>query len=539
MTEARQMLEMGGSGTVADSSYAGACISKWGRLLESKDASDPVQRPYIKKVTAILLENEMTHLKTLQEDTLTNNTGYFTKYIFPILRRVWPNLIANQIVSVQPMNSPVGGVFYYEKKYSNRKGSKVGVNPITNTPLDMNYQGKLKAGDNMMQNLGRYYSSEFVDYDVTCEDTGTASTTLSNASANSRITEWSPIRDNGVAGQRAFTVKAFYRMADPDDSGALIDVIATMNDSGNLIDNTANANTVGTFNIGNGQWTITPKGSAGTVSGAAFANNTVVYFQYYVDWEKVYSTGGAEIPSVELDMHLSTIQAESRKLKARWSVEAVDDMRALHGKDVETEIVGSFANEVLLEVDRGILDELIVGALHSTSYTYNSSIPGEMESIRELLTKISAMSARIHKTTQRAPANFIVAAPAVISLLDQLSTHGDYASVEQNVKSASYGPVMADYGISRVGTLLNKWAVYADPFMEETKILVGLKGKSFYDAGFVYAPYVPLEVTPTFLDPEDQSFRKGVRTRYATKMLRAEYYGIINVAGLPSVTTIG
>jgi hypothetical protein len=191
----------------------------------------------------------------------------------------------------------------------------------------------------------------------------------------------------------------------------------------------------------------------------------------------------------------------------------------------------------MLEIDRGIIADLLAGAVHSAAYTYSATVPGEVESIRQLITQVSAVSAKIHQTSGRAPANFMVVGPAVGSLLDQLSTHGDFASIEGNIKSPSYGPVTADYGIVRIGTLLRKWAVYMDPYIDETKILIGLKGKNFLDAGYVYAPYVPLQVTPTFLDPDDQTFRKGVRTRYATKMLRPEYYGVVNVSGLPTVTS--
>lgn len=533
-SEARQILEQAGPRSLHDAGYANACIKKWAKLLEKTDNTDPIQLPYIKKVTAVLLENQMDHLKSLNEDTLSTNTGYFTKYVFPILRRVWPNLIANQIVSVQPMPSPVSGIFYYEKKYTDEKGSKVTPNGLTGVPTDMSYSGKLNAGDGMQPNFARYYSSEFIDYDAVCTNTGVATATLNQGSANCDTAEWSPIRDNGTLGQRTFTVKAFYRILDADDGGAPLEVVATMNNAGHFIDD-ANSNDVGTFSITNGNWAITPKGSAGAASN--FASNTVVYLQYYVNWELVYQTSGAKIPSVSLDISLHTVQAESRKLKARWTVEAVDDMRALHGMEVETEIVSTFSNEVMLEVDREIIDDLIQGAQHTATYTYSATIPGEIETIRNLLTKISAMSARIHKTSGRAPANFIVCGPAVQSLLDQLSTHGDYAAIEQNIQPTAYGPLTADYGISRVGTLLRKWAVYVDPFMDETKVLVGLKGRNFLDAGYVYAPYVPLQVTPTFMDPDDFTFRKGVRTRYATKMLRAEYYGVITVSGLPTVVT--
>lgn len=534
--EARELLEKSGKHTVHDPYYANACIEKWKPLLESTGDSDPIQFPYVKRVTAVLLENQMEHMKVLQEDTLSTNTGYFTKYVFPVLRRVWPNLIANQIVSVQPMTSPVGGVFYYEKKYTDRKGTMMPPVGPTGTPTDMSYDGELAAGSNMQQNFGKYYSSEFVDYDAVCTDTGTTTTTaLTQASANSRTTEWSPIRDNATVGQRTFTVKAYYRMLDADNASADTAVIATMDASGDLIDNTANTNNVGTFDITNGEWSINAAGSGGTNS--QFTDNTVIYFQYFVNWELVYATTGAKIPSVNLDIALHTVQAEPRKLKAKWTQEAVEDMRALHGMEVETEIVSTFANEVMLEVDREIVGDLVNGAQHSASYAYSSTTPGEVESIRELLTVIGSVSARIHKTSGRAPANFIVVGPAVSALLDQLSTHGDYASAEQNVQPASYGPMTANYGISRVGTLLRKWTVYLDPYMDETKILVGLKGNSFLDAGYVYAPYVPLQMTPTFMNPDDFTNTKGVWTRYATRMLRQEYYGVITCSGLPTVTT--
>lgn len=536
-TEARSLLEQSGPKTIHDNSYASGCVNKWDTLLKGI----PVQHDngYTKKATAILLENEMEHIKSFHEDTLSTNAGSFTKFIFPILRRVFPNLIANQLVSVQPMTAPVGGIFYYEKKYDGRKGSKLPQSAITNNPTDMAYEGALAAGDNINQNFAKYYSSEFIDYDDVCTDTGTATSgALTQGSANCDTPEWSPIRAPATDGQRTFYVKVYYRMLDADAASAPTEVIATLDQTGatnNLVDNTANTNTVGTFDVTTGNWSVNAAGTAGTNS--PFANNTVIYIQYFVNWELVGYTAGASIPSISLDMALHTVKAESRKLKARWTVEAVDDLRALHGMDAEAELVSTFSNEVMLEVDREIIGDLINGAGHSISYTYSATTPGELESIRQLITQISAVSAEIHRTSGRAPANFLVVPPGIGGLLDQLSSHGDYASIEQNIQSTSYGPVTANYGIARIGTLLRKYAVYQDPYMPATQILVGLKGNSFIDGGYVYAPYVPLQVTPTFLDPDDFTFRKGVRTRYATKMLRPEYYGVINVSGLPSVTT--
>jgi hypothetical protein len=533
MNEARQLMEALGPKSIHDNDYASGCIRKWEPLLEGIPTEH--DEGWTKKTTAMLLENEMEHIKNFNEDTLSTNAGSFIKYVFPILRRVFPNLIANQLVSVQPMPSPVSGIAYYEKKYDDRKGTKIPQGSISNNPTDQSYDGELGAGDNINQNFAKYYSSEFVDYDVVCTDTGTGTSgALNQASTDCRIPNWSPIRAPGTSGQRTFYVKAYYRMLDADAASADTPVVATVDGSGNFIDD-ANSNNVGTFAVATGNWSINAAGTGGTNS--PFTDNTVIYFQYFVNWELVGYTSGAEIPSIGLDVAIQEVRAESRKLKARWTVEAVDDLRALYGLDAETQLVSTFANEVMLEVDREIITDLINGAAHSIAYTYSPTVPGEIESIRQLITQVGAISAEIHRTSGRAPANFMVVPPGIGGLLDQLSTHGDFASIEQNIQSPSYGPVKSNFGICRIGTLLRKYAVYQDPYMTSTQILIGLKGNNFLDAGYVYAPYVPLQVTPTFMDPADFTFRKGVRTRYATKMLRSEYYGVINVSGLPSVTT--
>ncbi|MFA4971368.1 MAG: hypothetical protein WC683_02060 [bacterium] len=540
MTEAREILEQGnkGKGTIFDESYSAACEQRWAKMLSPRSPQDPINHRYIRRCTAMLLENQMGHVKELQEDTLSTNAGAFTKYAFPVLRRVFPNLIANQLVSVQPMTSPVGGIFYYEKKYDDRKGTKIPQLGITNQPYNQNYGGQLGAGDNINENFARYYSSEYVDYDVVCTQTGGGAGPLTNVSANCRLPAWSPMRAPGVDAQRTFSVVAYYRTRDNATTGWL-DIVATLDPTGvtnNLVDQYGT--TVGTLVVGTGAWSISAFDETGVAS--IFQNNTVIYLQYYVNWEQVGSTNGAEVPSIGLDIALYTVKAESRKLKAHWSVEAADDMRALHGIDAETELVSTFANEVLLEVDREIVDALVTGARFAATYTYayTAGTAGEIETIRNLITKISAVGAEIHRASGRSPANFIVVPPGVGALLDQLSTHGDFASIEQNVQSPSYGPLTSDFGIARVGTLLRRYAVYQDPYMAANKVLVGLKGNSYLDAGYVYAPYVPLQITPSFLDPADFRVRKGVRTRYASRMLRPEYYGVITCAGLPTVTTV-
>lgn len=532
-SQARQLLEQ--RNPKLEESYTNACVNKWQKLLRAVDAKDPIQQPYVRKVTAILLENQMSHMRSLQEDTTSSNAGYFTKQIFPILRRVFPNLIANQLVSVQPMTAPFGGVFFYEKRYDDRKGSKVTQAGVTGLPTAMAYTGALASNDNMVQNFAKNYSSEYNDYDAVCTNTGTTPSTLTNLLTNCRTTEFGPIRDNGTLGQRTFSTKLYYAMRDADAANATVQVIATMNASGRLIDNTVMLNDVGSFDIASGAWSITPKGTAGTAS--TFVSNTVVYAQYYTNSELIYQTAGASIPSISLHLTMQEIKAEKRALKAQWSAEAMEDLRSQHGIEAEQELVGTFSNEVMLETDRDILGQLVAGAAHTASWSYSATVPGELENIRSLTTMISAVSARIHKTSMRLPANFIVCGPAVLGLFEQMSTNGDYASMVQDVVPASYGPTSSDYGICRTGTLLKRLSVYVDPFMDETKILVGLKGNGWSDAGFAYCPYIPIEVTPSFFDPDTLTVKKGMWTRYASKMLRPEYYGVITVSGLPGVVT--
>lgn len=530
-TEARELLEQMGKGSIVDEDYTNQCVSKWGPLLKGIETT--TDNGWKLRTTAVLLENEAKHMT---EDTLSTNATSFTKNVFPVLRRIYPSLIANELVSIQPMPGPTHGVAYYEKEYESRKGAKIPQGGISNNPTDMNYDGKVSENDTMVQNFATNYTDEFIDYDDLCTDTGTStSSALTQGSSNCRIPNWSPIRANGTAGQRTFYVKVYYRMLDADAASADTDVVATMSDAGNLVDDTANTNTVGTFDTTTGNWSVNAAGSGGTDS--PFTNNTVIYAQYFVNWELVGQTAGASMPSIAHRITLSSIQAKKRAFKARWTPESVEDMKALYGVNIESDLVAAFAQEIRSEIDQEIIQNLIALARYSTTFTYSATVPGEIESIRSLMTKVGAMAAQIHKGSGRFPANFMVVSPDVGSLLDQLSTHGDYASIEQTIKSPSYDNSMADYGVMRIGTLKNKYRVYQNPFQNAGQILVGLKGRSWFDAGYVHAPYIPLDLTPAFYSPDDQTIAQGARSRYANKMLRPEYYGVITVTGLPTITS--
>jgi hypothetical protein len=527
--EARNILTENGGKTISDKSYVSQLSRKWGQLLEGTDG---VRNPYTKGVAAILLENQATYMKNLSEDALSTNVGSFTKYIFPVLRRVFPNLIANQITSVQPLSAPVGAVFTWDYKYEGRKGAKIPANGIVDYPYSQGYDGELSAGDALIRNFAKNYASEYVDYDVLCTDTGAATGTLNQGAGNCRIPAWKPIRTPGTSGQRTFSVKIYYRTVEAGSENK----VATLDQTGGsttLTDNHGNA--VGTFIASTGAWALTPKTAGG--AGCNFSANHVVYAQYYVNWELVNTTSGAAVPGISMDMAMSTVTAEPYKLRASWSQEAMDDLRALHGLNMEAELVAGLSNEIALEIDRKVITDLVAGAAHQATYSYSPTVPGEIESIRALLTQIDAVAAKIHKTTLRAPANFIVASPAVVSLLGQLTSHHDFDNGASQIVPPSYGPLTSDYGIQMVGTMMRKFTVYQDPFLDDNKVLVGLRGSNFLDAGYVFAPYIPLQVTPTWQDPHTFTFKKGFASRFATKLLRPEYYGVVTVSGLPSVTS--
>jgi hypothetical protein len=354
----------------------------------------------------------------------------------------------------------------------------------------------------------------------------------------------------------------------------------TDNGSGSLVatqvTNGADLNSVaGTIDYTTGEWTI-------DISGFNAANkpnpNSAITATYYYVSEKVAQTSNpnlsstsydtstygqnVKIPEVNIDIALTTVTAITRKLKARWSSEAVDDLRAFHGLNAETELVAGIANEISLELDREIIQDLVNGAKFGAAYNFttmvggiapagNTFISGDLGVIRGLMSVIDSVSAQIHKASLRAPANFIVVSPEVGAILNQLASSGEYRAMISQEVDPSYGPMNSNFGVQRIGTLMNRYAVYQDPFLGGPSsgllpggaavtgkpLLIGLKGNSFLDAGYVYAPYIPLQVTPTFLDPDDFTFRKGLQTRYAKKMLRSEYYGIVDVVGFPTVAS--
>lgn len=490
--QARQMMLSESRRSIADKGYVQALIGKWGELLEG------IRVPYTRGVTAMLMENESQWLMGLEEETKTINVGSFTKFIFPVLRRVFPNLIANEIVSVQPMTAPVGAVFFFDYKYGSTKGST-------------------QAGAIFPRDFDRDYSSEFVRDERLA--TGDGTNFGGGGAKMTAVLSWTPVRP--LNSSLGFSAK----LLEVDSTGA---TVQEMTDDGT---GGFTGGSTGAINYG-----------SGALTNIAFTNvpatGNAIVARYFYDGEL-----NTKIPQVNLDISKQPIEAIPRRLKALWSSEAAEDLRAFHGLDAETELVSGIAQEIALEIDREIINDLFVTSATGRTDTFSLTPPAgisEIDHLRSMITTISKISNFIHKDTLRAPANFLVTSPEISARIAQLTTHGDFRPLWVSGGASPYGPAdmprpltqHGQFGIYKVGTLMNRWVVYEDPFFESDKMLVGLKGASFLDAGYVWAPYVPLQVTPTFLDPADFSFRKGLRTRYGKKVLRSEYYGRITFTGL-------
>lgn len=491
--EARQMMLSESRRSIADKGFVKSLIGKWGELL------DGIENPYTRGVTAMLMENESQWLQSLEEETKTINVGSFTKFIFPVLRRVFPNLIANEIVSVQPMTAPVGAVFFFDYKYGSNKGT-------------------VTAGDIFPRDFNRDYSSELVTQERI--GTGNGSDFGGAGAALTAVLAWTPVRPLN-------TSLGFSVVIEERDSTSAVQQTATDDGSGGF----TGAVAAGTINYGSGAVT-------GFKFTAAPATGNSIVATYYYDGEL-----NTKIPQVNLDISKSPIEAVPRRLKALWSSEAAEDLRAFHGLDAETELVSGIAQEIALEIDREIINDLWVTSASGRTDTFSLTPPAgvsEIDHLRSMITTISKVSNLIHKDTLRAPANFLVTSPEISARIAQLTTHGDFRPLWVSGGASPYGPAdmprpltqHGQFGIYKVGTLMNKWVVYEDPFFQDDGMLVGLKGASFLDAGYVWAPYIPLQVTPTFLDPADFSFRKGLRTRYGKKVLRSQYYGRVTYTGL-------
>jgi hypothetical protein len=249
------------------------------------------------------------------------------------------------------------------------------------------------------------------------------------------------------------------------------------------------------------------------------------------------------IPEIDIKVDSVSVTAITKKLKAKWTPELQQDINAYHNLDAEVELTSILSEQIALEIDQEILEDLVKGAKAGTYYwsrkpgkfvnrtggqsTNQDLFPDFTGTVSEwyetLLETVNDVSAQIHRKTLRGGANFLVCGPEVANVLE--FTSGFRADTTADETRGSAGAV-------RVGQLSKKWDIYVDPYFVRNVILVGRKGNSFLESGYVYAPYVPLQVTPTIFGPDDFVPRKGVMTRYGKKMVRPDMYGLVIVEDL-------
>ena len=416
--------------------------------------------------TAILLENQFNFLNNeMNEVTKILQIGNFDKFAFPIIRAVYPNLIANEIVSVQPMAGPVSLIFYLDYLYGSAKGG---------------------------------ISSGASAFDA--RTGGTGNETYSGDAVNE---ETLAIVTNDIADTFNYI---------PVRPGTITITAVTANGTNVVVDDG-----VGGFASGStsNPDTITSGSivySTGVVALDLSANITSATVTYRYDSEAVDN-----VPQIDLQLTSAPVMALVRKLRARWSLEAAQNLNALHGLDAEAELVGIMAEVIKQELDREIINDLdnFAGA---GSVTWDKTVPAGISYTEHKLSIVDAMISlnnKVYSATKRAQTNWVVAGIAVCDVVESLPTF---------VAAPGSQGTQSNSGVVKIGTLNNRWTVYKDPFLTTTKWVQGFKGNSFLDTGYVYAPYIPLYTTPTII-LDDFIGRKGIGTQYGKKTVNSLFYG--------------
>jgi hypothetical protein len=444
---------------------------------------------YVRSATAVLLENQ----RLMNEvSTDTGDVAQFKRISIPLVRRIYPQLIANKIVSVQPLLGPTGLVYYLRFRYSSNKGATRGASNIGGFPGD-DANSLMQKADGTA-NLDIFYSSQFIQNENSSTDAGLGVTSTFAPLEHTPIlagTMTGTIYD-GASAIQTFTVSS---------AGSF-----TFSDIGTPSPKV----TSGSLQTTTGELVLNWNGSPGS-------NNVVVSYEYNMECNQ-------DLPEINLVVESEEIAAKTRKLKAVWSYEAQQDLRSQHNLDAEAELTAVLAQEINLEIDREVLTDLRNNAGTVSAWDFNTAL-GETikEKYESLYVKVVEISNVIHRKTLRGGANWIVTSPEVASIFET-ATAGFAPAPSETFTSS--------LGIQYVGTVNNRWRLYKDPLFPSNQLLMGYKGDSYMDSGYFYCPYVPLTQTPVVLDPESFCPRRGLLCRYGKKLLRegAKFYARLNIA---------
>jgi hypothetical protein len=583
-------------------------------------------RGHVKENIAQLYENQASTL--LSESTTAQSSGSFETVVFPIVRRVFSKLLANDIVSVQAMNMPIGKLFYFVPQTSSRVDSNgvagsdyatgadahYGTTYSAHTGLNGQHNGTATAaalpvavvGANskpITQMQAKNLYDAFYNDGLFDNSKGTLTIKTVNASTLNAYTLDSagvmnaalgsaslPTSTDGsvrniIIGVSGFTGGAGAAngrevLTGPDGNNmdtesflASLHAVTTnaiLDKDGNQI---IAANQEVPFRLVTQQYgkgIVNQGGLAltdvhgviyieldlrhpvGTTAGGTLNAGTSTYDGYVGASATTVSAftvtadiqfAWAEYASLELETEMGEVSfkldevvvaVEERKLRATWSPELAQDVSAFHNIDAEAELTAMLSEQVAAEIDREILRDLRKASAWQLRWDYNgwrkastaASPYTQKDWNQTLITRVNQISAQIHKSTLRGGANFIVVSSEISAIFDDLEYfHVSDANPEQD----SY-----NMGIERIGTLSGRYQVYRDPYAPAFSIIIGHKGKSLLDTGYIYAPYVPLQLTPTMYNPFNFAPVKGIMTRYAKKVVNNRFYGHVRVDGVPT-----
>jgi hypothetical protein len=582
---------------------SGALLKKW----EKTGLLEGLGKERSRHTMARLLENQAKELLRESSTMAGGDVEGFAAVAFPIVRRVFAGLIANDLVSVQPMSLPSGLIFFLDFTTSTEGG---GLPRLGWSSTEQSLYGGGRIGSQLTG--GVTLSGDNAEAGPYALNNGYASPTGSWAVDGA---SWVLVSSGAVgsgAGLQPHALSAVNQATldslcqyDVDLSGSSVVVVEATGSSAaqfeqlnvnNLVAiSLASGSADGSFTTGeaanltcnlirrctrlsSGSTTDDPSNQSykltlvfANLSGAVGLSpvnggsqcvmsitSSDCFLRIPIDDNFTTSTalgsiigttewgleGKGRIPEIDIKVDSIAVTAMTKKLKAKWTPELGQDLNAYHNLDAEVELTSILSEQIALEIDREILEDLIVGAKAATYYWSrspglfvnrtngqeigaSSAAPDFTGTVSEwyetLAETINDVSAQIHRKTLRGGANFVVCGPEVANVLE--FTAGFRASVTADDETGSIGAV-------KVGSLTKKFDIYVDPYFPRTVILVGRRGSSFLESGYVYAPYVPLQTTPTIFGPEDFVPRKGVMTRYAKKMVRPDMYGLVIVQGL-------
>ena len=542
MSQLNSLLESSAGSWKNLQSDAARLAGKW----EKTGLLEGINTETEKNNMSMILENQAKQLVVesslsgggVSGGTFTAGTGeQWAGVALPLVRKVFGQIAAQEFVSVQPMNLPSGLVFFLDFQYGTVK------NPFST------------AGGNVYESGSMYGLTE----GGSAPSEGLYGAGRFGYSINNTASVFTATVTTASFAQVNFDSTYSASVADGDFKAVAVDMSNTNADlkaarafhvaSGSLV----NVNPAFTTVSGNTVTFITNGGSeAGTYNNFPVTFSLAPLDNARGDFEDGNTTlnpenGTISIPEVNVKLKSESIVAKTRKLKAVWTPEFAQDLNAYQSLDAEAELTSIMSEYISLEIDLEILDMLIssvpVGSTEFWSAENNQAInAGETafatltsgfyntqgQWFQTLGTKVQKLSNKIHQLTLRGGANFMVCSPTVATVLESIP--GYAADSNGDAAQAKYA-----FGVQKVGQLNGRYQVYKNPYMTENQILMGFRGTQFLETGAVFAPYIPLIMTPLVYDPDTFTPRKGLLTRYAKKMIRPEFFGLIKVSGLNTI----